>query len=32
MDITWRKNVDQALAEAKASGRALFLDFNAAPL
>ncbi len=32
MDIAWRKNVDQALAEAKTSGRALFLDFNAAPL
>ncbi len=32
MDITWSNNVDQALAEAKARGRALFLDFNAAPL
>jgi hypothetical protein len=32
MAIAWRKDVDQALAEAKASGRALFLDFNAAPM
>jgi hypothetical protein len=32
MAIAWRKEIDQALAEGKASGRALFLDFNAAPL
>jgi hypothetical protein len=32
MAISWRKDVDAALAEAKASGRALLLDFNAAPM
>jgi hypothetical protein len=32
MAISWRNDVDAALAEAKASGRALLLDFNAAPM
>ncbi len=32
MAISWRKDVDAALAEAKTSGRAVLLDFNAAPL
>ena len=31
MPIEWRKDVDAALAEAKAQGRPLLLDFNAAP-
>ncbi len=31
MAISWRKDVDAALAEAKVSGRAVLLDFNAAP-
>jgi hypothetical protein len=31
MAISWRKDVDAALAEAKAGGRAVLLDFNAAP-
>jgi len=31
MAISWRKDVDTALAEAKASSRAVLLDFNAAP-
>jgi hypothetical protein len=30
--IQWKKDVDQALAEARSSGRPLLLDFNAAPL
>jgi hypothetical protein len=32
MAITWRKDVDAALAEARSSSRHLLLDFNAAPL
>jgi hypothetical protein len=32
MTITWRRDVDAALAEAKAARRALLLDFNAAPM
>jgi hypothetical protein len=32
MPITWRKDVDTALAEAKAQGRHLLLDFSAAPM
>jgi hypothetical protein len=32
MVISWRKDVDAALVEAKASTHAVLLDFNAAPL
>jgi hypothetical protein len=32
MAIEWTKAVDQALADAKAQGRTLMLDFNAAPM
>lgn len=32
MAIEWKKDVDAALAEARASGRPLLMDFNAAPL
>jgi hypothetical protein len=32
MAIQWREDVDAALAEARADGRAVLLDFNAAPL
>ena len=32
MAITWRKDVDKALEEARASGRHLLLDFSAAPM
>jgi hypothetical protein len=32
MAITWTKDVDAALAEARSSNRHLLLDFNAAPL
>jgi hypothetical protein len=32
MNIDWKKDVDAALGEARASGRPLLLDFNAAPL
>jgi len=31
MAIPWIKDVDTALAQALASGRAVLLDFNAAP-
>jgi hypothetical protein len=31
MAIPWVKDVDQALAQAKTSGRPLLIDFNAAP-
>ncbi len=31
MAISWRKDVDAALEEAKKSGRPVFLDFSAAP-
>ena len=32
MSITWNKDVDQALANARASNRPLLLDFNASPM
>jgi hypothetical protein len=32
MAIQWREDVDAALAEGRASGRPVLLDFNAAPL
>jgi hypothetical protein len=32
MAIEWRKNVDQALAEALEQRRPLLVDFNAAPM
>ncbi len=31
MAVQWRSDVDAALAEAKANGRPLLLDFSAAP-
>lgn len=31
MPIDWRRDVDAALGEARASQRHLLLDFNAAP-
>jgi hypothetical protein len=31
MPISWRKDVDAALAEANKAGRAVLLDFSAAP-
>lgn len=32
MSITWKKNVDAALEEARAEGRPILLDFSAAPM
>jgi hypothetical protein len=32
MPINWRKDVDKALEDARASGRHLLLDFSAAPM
>jgi hypothetical protein len=32
MAITWRKDVDQALKNAKSQNRHLLLDFSAAPM
>jgi hypothetical protein len=32
MAITWRKDVDTALEQARAQGRHLLLDFSAAPM
>ena len=32
MPIAWKTDVDAALAQAKKSGKPLFLDFNAAPM
>jgi hypothetical protein len=32
MAIKWKKDVDEALREAKQSGKALLMDFNAAPM
>ena len=32
MAITWRRDVDTVLSEAKAQGRHLLLDFSAAPM
>lgn len=31
MAVQWRKDIDEALAEAKAGSRPLLLDFSAAP-
>jgi len=31
MAVNWRSDVDQALREAKESGKAALLDFSAAP-
>jgi hypothetical protein len=32
MEIQWTDDVDQALAKAKETNRALLLDFSAAPM
>ena len=32
MEIQWQKDVDEALRDAKESGRPLLLDFSAAPM
>lgn len=32
MNVNWRKDADQALADAKRDGRMLLLDFSAAPM
>ena len=32
MTITWRKDIDEALKQARAQNRHLLLDFSAAPL
>jgi hypothetical protein len=32
MEIQWRNDVDEALREAKESGRPLLFDFSAAPM
>jgi len=32
MAIQWMKDVDAALGEARAKGKPLLLDFNAAPM
>lgn len=32
MEIQWRKDVDEAIRDAKESGRPLLLDFSAAPM
>jgi hypothetical protein len=32
MSITWRKDVDQALSDARKQNRHLLLDFSAAPM
>ncbi len=32
MSIAWNKDVDKALANARAQSRPLLLDFNAAPM
>jgi hypothetical protein len=31
MALTWEKNPDEALAQAKASGKLVLVDFSAAP-
>ena len=31
MGIAWRRDIERALEEAKATGRNLLLDFSAAP-
>jgi hypothetical protein len=30
--VTWNKDVDAALSQAKSSGKPLLLDFSAAPM
>jgi hypothetical protein len=32
MAITWRKDIDKALDDARSSNRHLLLDFSAAPM
>lgn len=32
MPITWRHDLDAALTDAKRAGRAVLLDFSAAPM
>jgi hypothetical protein len=32
MSIPWKEDADQALAEAKQTGKPLLLDFTAAPM
>lgn len=32
METQWRTDVDEALADAKRDGKALLLDFTAAPM
>jgi len=32
MPVQWTKDADAALAEAKTKGKAVFLDFSAAPM
>ncbi len=32
MEITWQRDIDAALREAKQTGRPLLLDFTAAPM
>jgi len=32
MEITWRRDVDRVLEEAKLRGRPVLLDFSAAPM
>ena len=32
MEIQWRKDVDDAIRDARDSGRPLLLDFSAAPM
>jgi len=32
MEIAWKKDVDAALAEARAAHRPVLLDFSAAPM
>jgi hypothetical protein len=32
MQISWRRDVDQALNDAKSQGKRVLIDFSAAPL
>jgi hypothetical protein len=32
MEIAWRHDTDKALADAKANGKPVLLDFSAAPM
>ena len=32
MAVQWKKDVDEALSEAKTAGKPLLLDFSAAPM